>query len=77
MVLKNYLSMNADCDDDADVASSAVIKDALDLVAPDGSSEGSVCVTRAPSGGLTAAGEGEDVWAWNNGEKWGDELPAE
>jgi hypothetical protein len=71
------LSMSADCDDNADVSSSAVIKDALDLVVPDRSSEGSVCVTWTPSGGLTAGGEGEDVWAWNNGEKWGDELPAE
>ena len=50
------------------------IKDALDLVALDGNSEGSVCFTWAPSGRLTA-GENEDVWPWNNGEKWGDELP--
>ena len=26
------------------------------------------------SGGLIAATE-EDIWAWNNGEKWGNELP--
>jgi hypothetical protein len=27
------------------------------------------------SGSLVAATEEEDIWAWNNGEKWGDELP--
>ena len=27
------------------------------------------------SGGLIAATEEEDIWAWNNGEKWGNELP--
>ena len=27
------------------------------------------------SGGLVAATEEEDIWAWNNGEKWGNELP--
>ena len=37
----------------------------------------SVCFTWALSGRLTAGGKGEDVWAWNNGEKWGDELPVE
>ena len=26
------------------------------------------------SGGLVAATE-EDIWAWNNGEEWGNELP--
>jgi hypothetical protein len=27
------------------------------------------------SGGLVAATEEEDIWVWNNGEKWGNELP--
>ena len=27
------------------------------------------------SGGLVAATKEEDIWAWNNGEKWGNELP--
>jgi hypothetical protein len=27
------------------------------------------------SGGLVAATKEEDTWAWNNGEKWGNELP--
>ena len=26
-------------------------------------------------GGLVTAAEEEDVWAWNNGEEWGNELP--
>ena len=25
--------------------------------------------------GLVAAMDEEDIWAWNNGEKWGDTLP--
>jgi hypothetical protein len=25
--------------------------------------------------GLVAADDKEDVWAWNDGKKWGDELP--
>jgi hypothetical protein len=24
---------------------------------------------------LVAVGEEEDIWAWNNGIKWGDDLP--
>lgn len=27
------------------------------------------------SGGLVTAIEEEDIWAWNNGKKWGNELP--
>ena len=27
------------------------------------------------SGGLVAATEEEDIWACNNGEEWGNELP--
>ena len=26
-------------------------------------------------GGLVTATEEVDIWAWNNGEKWGNELP--
>jgi hypothetical protein len=26
-------------------------------------------------GGLVAATKEEDIWVWNNGKKWGNELP--
>jgi hypothetical protein len=26
-------------------------------------------------GSLVAATEEEDIWVWNNGKKWGNELP--
>jgi hypothetical protein len=43
--------------------------------------DGRVCVGSlkkdGENGGLVADNENEDVWAWNNGEKWGDELLVE
>ena len=27
------------------------------------------------SGSLVTATEEEDIWVWNNGKKWGNELP--
>ena len=32
-------------------------------------------VQRAENGGLVARTEAENVWAYNNGELWGSELP--
>ena len=73
-------SAGDDDNDDTDVPSSAIIQDALGIVVF-GANQASDCVvgTRkdARHGGLVAADEGEDVWAFNNGEKWGDEPPVD
>jgi hypothetical protein len=67
--------------DDTDVPSSAIILDALDIVVIGADDQASDCIVRAAkdkmTGGLIAADEEENVWAWNNGEKWGDELPVD
>ena len=71
-------SAGDDHNDDTDVPSSAIMQDALGVVVFS-ADQASDCVvgTRkdAEHGGLVAADEGEDVWAFNNGEKWGDEPP--
>jgi hypothetical protein len=70
-----------DFNDDTDVPSSAVIRDQLGIVISEGDSDAraSNCVVQTRKdrdhGGLVAADDEEDVWAWNNGEKWGDEPP--
>lgn len=72
-------AMEDDCPDDLDVPSSFVIQEALSVTTS--TTKGSVNMTEIhisvarldESGGLVAATE-EDIWAWNNGEKWGDEL---
>ena len=73
-------SMNAECDDDADVPSSAIIEDALGIEVSGADSGGPYCVVQAwrqdNHAGLVAGGDDEDVWAWKNGEKW-TELPME
>ena len=65
-----------DDNDDTDVPSSAIIQDALGVMVF-GVDQASDCVvgTRkdAEHGGLVAADDGENVWAFNNGERWGDE----
>lgn len=74
-------SMNGDCDDDVDVPSSSVIRDALGLTVSGSDSGTSGCVSQVRKDsehrGLVAAGQEENVWAWNNGEKWGDDMPTE
>ena len=79
-------SMDGDCNDDVDISSSDVIHDALGfrVLKSDSDPDTSGCVgyvsqvqRDSEHGGLVAAGEEENVWAWNNGEKWGDELPTE
>ena len=48
------------------------------LATPGGANMSEIHVLAArldESGGLIAATEEEDIWAWNNGEKWGTELP--
>lgn len=62
----------ADADDDADVPSSAVIRDALGLDVAEMPAEVdsvSLCVEsteKGPSNSLVAAGEYEDIWAFIN-----------
>jgi len=60
-----------DSNDDTDVPSSAIIQDALGI-AVSGADQASDCVVQmrkdAEHGGLVAANEDEDVWAFNNGE---------
>jgi hypothetical protein len=68
-----------DSHDDTDVPSSAVIEDALGYSSCR-SRQSSIqlhCTARKDSehGGLVAADESENVWAFNNGEKWGEEPP--
>jgi hypothetical protein len=69
-----------DCDD-SDIPSSAVIRDALGIEVSRADVDGQVCVGSSKKdeehGGLVADDENEDVWAWNNGERWGDKLPVE
>ena len=71
-------SASDDDNDDTDVPSSAIIQDALSIVVF-GADQASDCVVgtrkNAGHGGLVAADEGVNVWAFNNGEKWGDEPP--
>ena len=67
--------------DDSDIPSSAVIRDALGIEISGVDVDGRVCVGSLKNdgehGGLVADDKNEDVWAWNNGEKWGDKLPVE
>lgn len=71
-------SMEPECDDNADVPSSTIIQDALGLAVPGANLE-SICITQVQkvSGRLVVGGDSEDVWAWNNGERWGDDLPVD
>ena len=73
------VSMGEDCDDDADIPSSAIIRDALGITVSGADLNVSHCVNHAQNvnehQGLVAMGEEEDIWAWNKGEKWGDVLP--
>jgi hypothetical protein len=51
----------------------------LCLVVPEANSNGPYCVTQVSRQGgvLVAGGDEEDVWAWNDGKKWGNEPPIE
>jgi hypothetical protein len=63
------------------IPSSAVICDALGIEVSGADVDGWVCVGSSKNDeehrGLVADDENEDVWAWNNGERWGDKLPDE
>ena len=69
-----------DSNDDTDVPSSAIIQDTLGI-AVSGADQASDCVVQTRKdtkhGGLVAAAKDEDVWALNNGKKWGDEPPVD
>ena len=69
-----------DSNDDTDVPSSAIIQDALGI-AVSGEDQVSDCVVQtrkdAEHGGFVAANKDEDAWAFNNSEKWSDELPVD
>lgn len=72
--------------DDTDIPFSAVVEETfggINIPATETGEQGfSTTVTTSicsPEGGLMANDENENVWAWNNGVKWGDlgELPAD
>ena len=75
------IAMEDDCPNNSDIPSSLIIQEVLrvNISTTKGNahmSEIHVSVARLnESGGLVAAMEEEDIWAWNNGEKWGNELP--
>ena len=70
-----------DCHDDSDISSSLIIQEMLGInisATEDSTNMTTIHVSVArldESGGLVAATEDEDIWAWNNGQKWGNELP--
>lgn len=71
-------SMEGDCCDDSDVPSHLVVQEALGLTIS-ADLEGAACcvlqVRRDEDGNLVADSEVENVWAYNNGELWGDKAP--
>jgi hypothetical protein len=77
--IEDYHVQDDDCNDNTDVLSSAIIHDQLGIIISKGDAQVSDCVVQTHKdrehGGLVAADNKEDVWAWNDGEKWGDELP--
>jgi hypothetical protein len=64
--------------DDTDVPSSVVIRDMLGVEVSGGDVFEQTCVRQVQKdderGGLIADDDKENIWAWNNGKKWGDEL---
>jgi len=74
------IAIEDDCPDDSDILSSLIIQEVLgiNISATEGDAnmtEIRVSVARVDeSGGIIAATE-EDICAWNNGERWGNELP--
>ena len=70
-----------DCHDNSDILSSLIIQEVLgiNIFATEDSTNMTaihVSATRLnESVGLVTAIEEEDIWAWNNGKRWGNELP--
>ena len=74
------VAMVDDCHDNSDILSSLVIQEVLGInisATEDSTNMTAIHVSAArldESGGLVTAIEEEDIWAWNNGKKWGNEL---
>ena len=73
-------SMEGDCCDDSDIPTHLVIQETLGLtVSADlGAAPMDHCVLQVgqdEDGNLVASNESENVWAYNNGELWGDKAP--
>ena len=76
------IAMDDNCPNDSDVLSSLIIQEVLGVNIS--TTKGDVNMSEIhfsaarlnESGGLVTATEEEDIWAWNNGEKWGNELPS-
>jgi hypothetical protein len=68
-----------DSHDDTDVLSSAVIEDAVGIAVAGADNQAFSCIVQARKdsehGGLVAADESENVWAFNNRQKWCEEPP--
>ena len=62
--------------DDSDVSSSAVIHSAVGLKISDAEGAEEEYIN-GQEGFLTSTGGHEDVWAWDEGERLGERLPAE
>ena len=71
--------MDEDSPDDSDIPSAMVIHEALGVMVLDTQGMAlSHCVLQAQrdqNGGLVADTMEEDVWAYNNGELWGNDPP--
>ena len=71
--------MDEDSPDDSDIPSAMVIHEALGVMVLDTQGMAlSHCVSQAQrdqNGGLVADTMEEDVWAYNNGELWGNDPP--
>ena len=71
-------SMEGDCCDDSDVPSHLVVQEALGLAISVDQGEAAHCVSQVrqdEDGNLVADSEMENVWAYNDGELWGDKAP--
>jgi hypothetical protein len=76
------LSMEGDCCNDSDVPLHLVIQETLGITAvsadPEEAGLPAHCVMQVrqdEDGNLVAGSESENVWAYNNGELWGDKAP--
>ena len=79
MVSRHILQMEDENHDDVDMPSSAIVSDTLGVAVCEINWHAEHCVLHTRKDldhhGLVATTEEENIWAWNDGEKWGDELP--
>jgi hypothetical protein len=70
--------MEDESHNDTDMPSSAVVSDTLGVAVCETNRHAGHCVSHARKDSdhhrLVAATEEEDIWAWNDGKMWGDEL---